>query len=134
MLYFLKGTTLLYAGQEWENAHRPSLFEKEDIDRDTDHDLTPLLQTLTQIKKEHLSADDAFFASAMDESKTAVMTRRNKDEKKIGVFSLRSQPVAVKLDVPDGIYQNLITGTDVHVSEGTFMTDGKPVIFTLPIE
>ena len=28
MLYFLKGTTLLYAGQEFENDHLPSLFRK----------------------------------------------------------------------------------------------------------
>ena len=28
MLYFLKGTTLLYAGQEFENDHLPSLFER----------------------------------------------------------------------------------------------------------
>ena len=27
-LYFLKGTTLLYGGQEFENTHTPSLFEK----------------------------------------------------------------------------------------------------------
>lgn len=134
MLYFLKGSTLLYAGQEWENTHQPSLFEKEDIVRDTGHDLTPLLQTLKQIKKEHLSFDDAFFANAVDGSKTAIMTRLNKDTKKIGVFSLRSLPAEIKLDIPDGVYQNLIAGTDIHVSEGTLMTDGKPIIFTLPIE
>ena len=134
MLYFLKGSTLLYAGQEWENTHQPSLFEKEDIVRDTGHDLTPLLQTLKQIKKEHLSFDDAFFANAVDGSKTAIMTRLNKDAKKIGVFSLRSLPAEIKLDIPDGVYQNLIAGTDIHVSEGTLMTDGKPIIFTLPIE
>ena len=30
MLYFLKGATLLYAGQEFACTHRPSLFEQED--------------------------------------------------------------------------------------------------------
>ena len=29
MLYFLKGTTLLYAGQEFSCTQLPSLFEKE---------------------------------------------------------------------------------------------------------
>ena len=134
MLYFLKGATLLYAGQEWENDHCPSLFEKEDIERNTGHDLTPLLQTLAQIKRENLSADDAFFAAAVDESKTAIMTRLNKDAKKIGVFSLKSQPVEIKLDIPDGVYKNLITGSDIHVADGTLRTDGKPIIFTIPVE
>ena len=134
MLYFLKGATLLYAGQEWENDHCPSLFEKEDIERNTGHDLTPLLQTLAQIKRENLSADDAFFAVAVDESKTAIMTRLNKDAKKIGVFSLKSLPAEIKLDIPDGVYQNLITGSDIHVADGTLSTDGKPIIFTIPVE
>ena len=30
-LYFLKGTTLIYAGQEFENSHLPSLFEREPV-------------------------------------------------------------------------------------------------------
>ena len=33
MLYFEKGTTLIYAGQEFEDDHVPSLFEREPIDR-----------------------------------------------------------------------------------------------------
>ena len=46
MLYFLKGTTLIYAGQEFENEHLPSLFEKEPIERRTGLDLSPLLRQL----------------------------------------------------------------------------------------
>ena len=33
MLYFLKGTTLLYAGQEFSCTHQPSLFEREVFER-----------------------------------------------------------------------------------------------------
>ena len=131
MLYFLKGTTLLYAGQEWENDHRPSLFEKEDIDRETGHDITPLLQRLTQIKRGYLSADDAFFAKALNESKTAVMTRFNKDSKKIGIFCLKSKGADIRLEIPDGTYQNLIDDSEITVSEGVLRTDGKPIIFTV---
>lgn len=132
MLYFLKGTTLIYAGQEWENDHRPSLFEKEDIDRETGHDLTPLLQKLALIKKECLSPDDAFFAAALDDSKTAIMTRVSADGKKIGVFSLKSLETDVRLDVPDGEYQNLIDGSIVTVSTGILHTRGTPVILAIP--
>ena len=130
MLYFLKGTTLLYAGQEWVNDRRPSLFEKEDIDRETGRDLSPLLQTLGKIKKEKLSPDDAFFASAQDKTHTAVMTRLNGETKKIGIFSLKSQKAEVKIDIPDGTYQNLIDGSEIKVTDGTISTDGNPIIFT----
>ena len=130
MLYFLKGTTLLYAGQEWADDRRPSLFEKEDIDRETGKDLSSLLQTLGKIKKEKLSPDDAFFACAQDETHTAVMTRLNGETKKIGIFSLKSQKAEVKIDIPDGTYQNLIDGSEIKVTDGTISTDGNPIIFT----
>ena len=131
MLYFMKGTTLLYAGQEWEDDHRPSLFEKEPINRGTGCDLTPLLRKLSRIKREILSADDFFFASALDETKTAVMTRVNRDGKKVGVFSLKSLPARVRLDVPDGDYRNLIDDTTVSVTDGILVTGGSPVIFAV---
>ena len=134
MLYFLKGTTLLYAGQEWENTRRPSLFEKEDIDRNTGRDLTPLLQKLAFIKRESFSPDDAFFACAVDESKTAVMKRINKDSKKIGIFSLKARPAAIRLDLPDGTYKNLIDDSEVKVTEGILTTGGHPIILSVQME
>ncbi|MBE7004204.1 MAG: alpha-amylase [Ruminococcaceae bacterium] len=132
MLFFLKGTTMLYAGQEWENERLPSLFEREPIDRATGRDLTPLLQTLSRIKHENLAPDDAFFARAMDKTDVAVMTRLNGNTKKVGIFSLGGRAVSVELDVPDGSYVNLIDGSRVTVLQGALRCDGKPIIFTLP--
>ena len=132
MLFFLKGATLLYAGQEWENEKLPSLFEREPIERATGRDLSPLLQTLSRVKHEQLDADDAFFARAMDSSDVAVMTRQNKRARKLGIFSLRSRAVGVELDVPDGSYVNLIDNTRVTVLQGSLRCDGKPIIFTVP--
>ena len=129
MLYFLKGTTLLYAGQEWADSHLPSLFEREPIDRATGRDLTPLLQTLRGIKRDALDADDAFSARAMDESDVAVMTRENAGAKKLGVFSLRHRAADVPVDAPDGGYVNLIDGKAVTVRGGSLRCDGKPIIF-----
>ena len=89
-----------------------------------------MLQTLGKIKKEKLSPDDAFFASAQDKTLTAVMTRLNGETKKIGIFSLKSQKAEVKIDIPDGTYQNLIDGSEIKVTDGTISTDGNPIIFT----
>ena len=129
MLFFLKGTTLLYAGQEWADEHLPSLFEREPIDRNTGRDLTPLLQTLRGIKRDALDADDAFQARALDKTDVAVMERANAEARKLGVFSLKSRPVSVELDVPDGSYVNLIDGSRVTVLRGSLRCDGKPIVF-----
>ena len=129
MLYFLKGTTLLYAGQEWADERLPSLFEREPIDRDTGRDLTPLLRTLGGIKREVLGADDAFFARALDDSRVAVMRRSNAAADKYGVFSLASRAATVPLDAPDGDYVNLIDGVPFSLRGGVLRCEGKPVIF-----
>ena len=131
MLYFLKGTTLLYAGQEWADDHLPSLFEKETVRRDTGRDLTPLLRTLRAVKRDALDADDAFSARAMDKTDVAIMIRENTAARKVGIFSLKSRPVSVELDVPDGSYVNLIDGSRVSVLFGSLRCDGKPILFRI---
>ena len=129
MLYFLKGTTLLYAGQEFENDRLPSLFEREPIDRSTGHDLSPLLRTLSDIKHGLLAADDGFDAKADDSNEIAVLERINGAGRKFGVFSLKSKSAAVRIGAPDRDYVNLIDGTTVTVNNGMLRCEGKPIIF-----
>ena len=128
MLYFLKGTTLLYAGQEFSCIHQPSLFEREVIER-SGRDISSLLVKMAEIKKNGLSEDDSFSASADDKHAIAVMERRNGDLRKIGVFSLRSESAEIRVDVPDGEYTDLIDGGKVSVRNGIFRCTGRPVIF-----
>ena len=129
MLYFLKGTTLLYAGQEFEDGHLPSLFEREPISRDTGRDLSPLLRSLSDIKHGLLGADDGFDAKADDANDIAVLERTGASGRKFGVFSLKSKMAAVKINAPDGDHVNLIDGCPVRVENGMLQSAGKPIIF-----
>ena len=132
LLYFLKGTTLLYAGQEVEETRKPSLFEKEPVNWDTGKDLSPLLRRLAAIKREILRAEDSFHAEADDEHDVAVLRRDDGERLCVGVFSLRSQSAAIPVKVPDGTYENRIDGSPVCVKEGRLLCEGRPVLFTLP--
>ena len=131
MLYFLKGTTLLYAGQEFENDHLPSLFEKEPIDRHTGKDLTPLLKALASIKRA-LGVPGYFRAEADDANDIAVMQRAGDTGHFIGVFSLKGVSAEVPVPAMDGVYENLLDGTSVTVADGTLSCAGEPVIFRAP--
>ena len=126
LLYFRKGPTLLYAGQEWSETHLPSLFEREPISR-TGEDLTPLLKSLAAIKKQ-LGPDDALEAQADNDRHVAVLRRTNADGKKLGVFPLKGTPCSVEVDWPDENYVNQIDGTAVPIRNGRLETDGRPVI------
>ncbi len=132
LLYFLKGTTLLYAGQEVGETHKPSLFEKEPVNWNTGKDLSPLLRRLAAIKHGSLSPDDSFHAASDDAHHIALLERDDGETRKIGVFSLHSQSAMVSVKAPDGTYVNQIDGGEVLVKNGQTYCAGKPAIFTYP--
>ena len=124
-LYFLKGSTLIYAGQEFGCDETPSLFDKDVFPRNTGIDLSKLLAKLDTIKKTVLDDDDYFRADADDENDIAILERDNNKSKKVGIFSLKSKSADVKVDLPDGDYKNEISGETVAVSNGKIHCNGK---------
>ena len=125
-LYFLKGSTLIYAGQEFGCDETPSLFDKDVFPRNTGIDLSNLFAKLDTIKKTVLDDDDYFKADADDENDIAILERDN--NKKVGIFSLKSKSADVKVDLPDGDYKNEISGETVTVSNGKVHCNGKAII------
>lgn len=127
-LYFLKGSTLIYAGQEFGCDETPSLFDKDVFPRNTGIDLSNLLAKLDTIKKTVLDDDDYFKADADDENDIAILERDNNKSKKVGIFSLKSKSADVKVDLPDGDYKNEISGETVAVSNGKIHCNGNAII------
>lgn len=127
-LYFLKGSTLIYAGQEFGCDETPSLFDKDVFPRNTGIDLSKLLAKLDTIKKTVLDDDDYFRADADDENDIAILERDNNKSKKVGIFSLKSKSADVKVDLPDGDYKNEISGETVTVSNGKIHCNGNAII------
>ena len=132
-LYFLKGSTLLYAGQEFCCDHTPSLFEKEVFPRDPHKDISPLLAKLNRMKKEVLSHDDDILCSADDESHTVIALRTGAESKKLGVFSLKAKPAQLTVPFPDGTYTNHLNGKTVTVENQKLHCDGNPIVITTAV-
>ena len=127
LLYFLKGTVLLYGGQEYSCSRLPSLFDKDVFPR-TGKNITPLLQKLNAVRRAHLSAGDWFTAEADDANDIAVCLRDDGKKKKLGVFSLKGKSAEVNVPMKDGDYVNFITGEAVTVQGGKMHCTGEPVI------
>ena len=130
MLFFLKGSTLLYAGQEFLNQHLPSLFEKDVFPRDEVHNQSGYLARLAEIKKSCLSCQDYFWASADDEKNLAVLTRDDGKVRKLGIFSLSSKHNIINVKLKNGDYVNYITDETISVRDGKLETRGEPIILT----
>ena len=130
MLYFLKGTTLIYAGQEFGCDQVPSLFDKDVFPRDTGLDLSALLSRFYGAKKAFLAAGDYLVASADDGQDVAILERDDGSARKLGLFSLKGKPARVKVDFPDGTYTNRLDGAIVTIQDGMVDLEGDPIWIT----
>ena len=135
MLYFQKGTTQIYAGQEYVNDFTPSLFEKDLINRKTGKNISGLLARLSEIKHSRLDYDDHFSASGDDELDIMVSVRENSKTRKVGVFSLKGNSGDVKVPLEDGPYVNEIDGQPIIVIGGVIHCSGWPIMISgIPVK
>ena len=132
-LYFQKGLTMLYNGQETENIHRPSLFEKDPVSWNTGSDISEDLRALAQIRRRPLLREGAYSLRAEGEGFILGEYKEKEPGKGrlLGVFSVKGAPGLVPVDAPDGIYPNLLGG-EVHVEAGLLSSGGLPQIVELP--
>ena len=126
--YFLKGMPLLYNGQEVCAAHTPSLFEKEPINWNTGCDLSPLLQKLYALKKLPIFANSSSHVTALQRDFLQV-THKAGGKTLVGVFSLRGEHAVLPVELPDGPYQDLLSGQTIELRAGRLGCSGEPLIF-----
>lgn len=127
-IYFQKGMTLLYAGQERECEHLPSLFDHDIIIWKTSKDLTNFLASLYQIKKHPLLRDSRYEVRALPHDMLYAVHSRG-SHRLIGVFSVKGAYSLLPVDAPDGKYVNLIDRSAVEVHSGKMNCRGYPIIF-----
>ncbi len=129
-LFFQKGMTLIYNGQETENIHRPSLFDKDDIRWDTGHDISEQIRTFARIKRHPLAAEGSY--RVRDGGNGIIIAEYSAEGRRlIGLFSTRGKPGVVRLNIPDGIYRDLVNGSEVHAESGLVCVEGRPLVFLI---
>ncbi len=129
-LYFQKGMTLLYAGQEYGIAKTPDLFNKDLIPwTEVDMDLTPLIQKLSVFKQEDCLKEGIYSLEAEENSNAVVGEYVHDDKTMHGIFNLKGEASVVKTSAPDGKYQNILDDVTYTVRNGVLLTQGEPIIF-----
>ena len=130
-MYFLRGSMLLFGGQEKAIAHLPDLFNVDPVDWNGEgtEDLTQLMQSLYAIKHDAILADGLLEMKADDEQDGATIGYRKDGRTCVGVFSLMANQAHVPVPAADGIYQNRVDGQNVTVKNGELIVEGRPVIF-----
>jgi len=126
--YFLRGTTLLYAGQEACCTRQPTLFDRDTISWDTGRDLTPLMQKLYRVKK-RLPLGGAFHLDTQAETGVVCASYVGPGQTSVGVFPLDGRPGETPVPLPDGVYRDELTGDRIPVRSGRLRISREPVIF-----
>ncbi len=127
-LYFQKGMTLIYNGQEVGAKHLPTLFDRDTINWQKTVDLTPLMQTLYNIRKDKVFTDSEYTVSSPCNGVLKAV-HNGKAGKIVGVFPVGTNNALINADVPDGTYRDLISGASVEVHFGMLSIADQPVIF-----
>ena len=129
-IYFLKGITMIYNGQEVCCQARPSLFDKDTITWKTGRDISALLRKLYDIKQDPLFTNSAFEVKELGNDVILAQHKKGK-ERMVGLFATKGQPCVVRADIPDGRYVNLIDGRVVVAEQGLVTVSGEPAILRL---
>ena len=157
-LFFQKGSTLLYAGQERGCTHCPDLFDKDPVIwhghgvDGSELDLSPVIRRLADMKKDPLFTDSTYQLNVLqDDTIIGIHTANvwNPDSSlafdgavKIGIFPMKGQSMVINLSdirvksgqflnslIPDGVYENIVDGSNIEICRGRVYTDGRAIIF-----
>lgn len=126
---FNEGPLLLYAGQEAEETRTPSLFDIDKV-RWGGYELQSYLTKLCQLKKDPVLVNGRFTLLTPKPAITALWQGEN--EGLYGVFNVAGVVDVQPTPLPDGEYEDVLSGTAVVVRDGEMAVPDTAVILRFP--
>ncbi|MGN1405681.1 MAG: alpha-amylase family glycosyl hydrolase [Erysipelotrichaceae bacterium] len=130
-ILLMKGMGFVYAGQEFYNKRRPSLFEKEDIDWSTRNiHFENMISRINSIKSEMFSDEEYVNLRMLPYSDVVAFRQYDNHHAYLGFFDIKGLKSTVNIDFLDGIYTNLIDDTGVEIKNGLIQVD-RPILIKI---
>ncbi|MCX7950987.1 MAG: alpha-amylase family glycosyl hydrolase [Clostridiales bacterium] len=127
-LYFQKGATLIYAGQEAQDDNTPSLFDIDKVNwSGMKDDFVENMKKLANLKKKEIMAN-GFYKIDCDDNNVIVASYTMGNEKLVGIFNVELNKGFANVDLEDGVHKNKIDGEDVVVKDGKVELQNKAII------
>ena len=125
LMFFLKGPAFIYAGQEHQVNHVPSLFENDLVPWNKDLSIESYIQRLSALKKQPIFISGNYnMHHSVD---VAVLSYTYQNQFLVGIFNLELQK-SVEVPLIDGIYTNFINEEDIEVKNGKIELNSTPII------
>lgn len=128
--FYLKGTAFVYAGDETSFEKQNDLFEIDEVEwsfNDKTKDISQHISKLAAIKK-HSIYSQGYFDISMQGEDGAICSYENKECLSIGIFNFSDKELKTQIQLPDGVYENLITNQQVMVKDGKISVSDEAVI------
>ncbi len=126
LMFFQKGSTMVYAGQERLDNNRPSLFDKDLVNWDGE-DISPLIAKMASITKDKIFSY-GFHDIRITNQNLFVGEYKYLGKEIIGIFNVGLDKGTFEISIPDGLYKNEITGKEFEVKDGFVDLITDPII------
>ncbi|MCF7925830.1 MAG: alpha-amylase [Candidatus Izimaplasma sp.] len=127
-VFFNKGCTMIYAGQERSDQNLPSLFDKDIVNWDG-YDISNLIKKAASYVKDNIFAKGVFDLQFQDKD-VIVGTYQQNDKKVVGVFNVGLETGYIHLDhVANGSYKNVLDDSEIAINDGKLQLTHSPLIF-----
>lgn len=125
---FNKGAFLIYAGQEAEETHTPSLFERDKIAWGN-YSLQPYLTRLARLKKDPALLGGKFVL--LDDRPAIQAAWEYPGANLYGVFNVQGREGTSRVQLPDGKYFDLLNDEAVEVRKGRMVLPESAAILRI---
>ena len=125
-IFFVKGVTLLYAGEEACDAHTPSLFDRDPVDWQNGPDLSGWIRKLSALRHSPIITDGEFHITAYGPA--AVLQYRRRGELLLAAVNTGPVPQEVPVPLPDGQYSDRLGGGKATVADGCLVLSEEPAV------
>lgn len=130
-IFFLRGATMIYAGQETLEEKLPSLFDKDLVNWDNynKYGIVDLIKRMTKIKKDKLITNGVM---TIERSNELLHIKYENDKRVlVGIFNVNSLDKEFDVEYQDNIYINLIDGENIKVTNQKIRLVNKPIVFEI---
>lgn len=126
-VFFAKGSTMIYGGQERLDNNLPSLFDRDLVNWEG-KDISLLITKLAAITKDK-AFSYGFYTHKIHDLAVYLGEYTYLDRTITGIFNVGLEEGSMEVEIPDGLYNNLIDGSDIIVKKGKIELTNKPIIF-----
>lgn len=128
-VFFQKGSTMIYAAEEFSEKHHQTLFDKDTFSW-KGNDISPLISKLALITKDKIFSYGNYEITILD--KDVFYASYELDGRKVvGIFNLSKSGGRITVDLPDGQYLDLIANDYYPIIDSKLKLSLKPLILEI---